>query len=155
MVLATVRIVPRPGQEEETLRAVRAVADSARALPGCVTGEILREIAPPWALVYSATWLDERRLENHLISDDYDLLLKLVEVSAEPPSVTFRVVSETRDLSWVERLRLGDSAPRSTSPHPPIASPVDLADRRSAGRLRVHRPRPVTKRANGERNGDT
>lgn len=119
MVLATLRIVPRPREEEHTLAAVRTVADSTRALPGCVHGEIYREVDPPWALVYAEAWADERHLEEHLLSPDYDLVLDLMESSAEPPSLEFRLVAETRDLAWVERLRLDHSGERRATPGPP------------------------------------
>jgi quinol monooxygenase YgiN len=105
MIFATLRIVPRPGQEEHTLRAMRKVADSAKALPGCVVGKILREVTPPFGLTYSETWQDEELLERYLTSSGYDLILHLLEASVEPPTLCFRVVSELRDLSWVEQLR--------------------------------------------------
>ena len=105
MILATIRIVPQPGQDERTLELMRSVADSAKALPGCVVGRILREISPPWGLLYSEAWQNERRLEQRLISSTYDLVLQLLEASFEPPTVSFLFVSETRDLSWVEELR--------------------------------------------------
>jgi len=130
MVLATIRIVPQPGQDERTLELMRAVADSAKALPGCVVGKILREISPPWGLFYSETWRDQRRLEQRLMSSSYDLVLQLLEASFEPPTVSFLLVSEIRDLSWVEELRR-----RSCEPGPGPASGrrgkiIDLSDPR-------------------------
>src|SRR5262252_6828703 len=52
-VISIIRIVARPGQEDHTLRALRAVSDSATALPGCLSGTILREVDPPRAFVYA------------------------------------------------------------------------------------------------------
>jgi len=101
-----IRVVPRSGQEEHTLRAMRSFADSVKAQPGCAAAEILREAAAPGALVYLETWLDELHLEQHVTSRDYDLLLGLVESSAEQPGVEFRFVAETRGLAWVEQLRI-------------------------------------------------
>ena len=107
IVLATVRIVPRPGQEEHTVELVRAFADSTRALPGCDGASALVETRAPWALVYAETWRDEHHLESHLRSPSYDRMLHVMEASAEPPTVSFRFVSESRDLAWVEELRFG------------------------------------------------
>jgi quinol monooxygenase YgiN len=113
MIFATIRIVPQPGQDERTLEVMRAVADSAKALPGCVVGKILREISPPWGLTYSETWHDQRRFEKRLTSSGFDLVLQLLEASFEPPTVCFQLVSEVRDLAWIEdlRRRSGDSRP--------------------------------------------
>ena len=123
-VLSLIRIVPRPGQEEHTLRALRSLADSVRAQPGCAAAEILREGTAPAAFVYAETWHDEGHLARRVTSPDYALILGLVESSAEPPSVEFHFVSETRGLAWVEELRLrgtgspeGGDAVVSGEPH--------------------------------------
>jgi quinol monooxygenase YgiN len=105
MVYSLIRIVPRPGQEEHTLRAMQSLADSVRALPGCAASSILREVNAPWAIVYAEVWRDQEHLEQHMISPDFDLMLGLVESSAELPNVEFSFVSETRGLAWVEELR--------------------------------------------------
>jgi quinol monooxygenase YgiN len=140
MIVATVRIVPRPGQEEHTLRAIRSVADSARALPGCVVGKILREVTPPWGLTYSETWQEEELLARHLTSSDYDLVLHLLEASVEPPTLSFRVVSELRDLSWVEQLRS-----RRTRSHT-VASSTGRAKVVDIGRQDITNKSPSTRR---------
>src|SRR5262245_7960493 len=142
MVLATIRIVPQPGQDERTLELMRAVADSAKALPGCVVGKILREISPPWGLFYSETWRDQRRFEQRLMSPSYDLVLQLLEASSEPPTVSFLVVSESRDLSWVEEVRRRNEAPRLRNGEPRLGPTsrrrgeiVDLSDSRAKHRF--------------------
>jgi len=140
MVIATIRIVPQPGQDERTLELMRAVADSAKALPGCVVGKILREISPPWGLFYSETWRDQRRFEQRLISSSYDLVLQLLEASFEPPTVSFLLVSEIRDLSWVEELRRRSGEPR---PGPPPARRGKIID--MAGPRITHRSNPASR----------
>src|SRR5689334_18637311 len=110
IVFAMIRVVPRVGQEEHTLRAMRSFADSVAAHPGCAATEILREAMPKGALVYTETWLDEAHLERHVTSREYDLILGLVESSAEQPSVEFRFAAETRGLAWVEELRFREQA---------------------------------------------
>jgi hypothetical protein len=91
--------------------------------------------------VYAETWLDEEHLAHHLGSADYEMVLGLVESSAEPPRVEFRIVSETRGLAWVEQLRLGgrgtptsDAAGGAAAPRAGATQPLTLVAPRRPGR---------------------
>lgn len=87
------------------LRALRSFSDSVRAHPGCAGATILREVSDRAALVYAESWRDDAHFEQHVVAAAYDLVLVLIESSAEQPTVEFRFGAEIRGLAWLERLR--------------------------------------------------
>ena len=54
---------------------------------------------------YVEEWQDAGDLERELRSDRFSQLLALMETSAQPPALEFRVVTETRGLEYVAAVR--------------------------------------------------
>jgi quinol monooxygenase YgiN len=111
MVIAVLDMKLPSGHERATLDALRAFWDEARAQQGCLGGGIFQEIERSDAVLFIESWSEAAHLEAHVRSPAYGQLLAIMETSTERPALSFNVVSETRDLAWVETVRLR-SGPR-------------------------------------------
>jgi quinol monooxygenase YgiN len=50
-------------------------------------------------------WQTEEDLQRHIRSDDYRKFLALIDLSSEPPELTFHRVSETFGIEYLSRVR--------------------------------------------------
>lgn len=58
-------------------------------------------------LCYSELWDTEENLRSMLRSERFTHLVELMEMSAEPPALDFRTISETHGLEFAWRARHG------------------------------------------------
>lgn len=99
-----------PGEELHLARVLQRVCDATRARPGCLAAGVYQQVGHPAETLYVEVWAEVGALQDHIRSSGFDRLLAIVETSPVRPSLTFRFVSETRDLAWVEQLRLHEGA---------------------------------------------
>ena len=109
VVITMLDISLPPGEELNLARVLQRVCDATRARPGCLAAGVYQQVGCPGETLYVEAWAEAASLEDHIRSPGFDRLLAVVETSPVPPSLTFRFVSETRDLAWVEQLRMDAS----------------------------------------------
>jgi quinol monooxygenase YgiN len=107
MVIAVLEMMLPRGHEANTLRALRVFWDSTRARPGCCGGGVFEEVGDTGLALYLEVWEQAAQLEIHVRSREYHRLLAIMETAAERPALRFNFIVETRELAWVEQLRLG------------------------------------------------
>ena len=105
MILASVTIVSGAGQRDELRRALRALVGPVRVEPGCLDCRLYEDVEDPDAFTLVEEWADPSDVERRLRSNDYRLLLQLMESSAKPPKVMFHVVEQTQGLDRVYQAR--------------------------------------------------
>src|SRR5262245_19833565 len=106
LVITILDMTLHSGQEADAARALTALCDVTRALPGCVGCDVFQQVARPEETLYVEIWNEVGALEDHIRSREFDRLLAILETSPAPPLLTFRFVAETRGLAWIEELRL-------------------------------------------------
>ena len=82
----------------------------ARLERGCLEAHVFADKEDPRRLCYSEMWDTEENLCAMLRSDRFTNLTQLMEMSAEPPSLVFLTIAETRGLEFVQRVRCGQYA---------------------------------------------
>jgi quinol monooxygenase YgiN len=112
MILASVTIIAGTGQREELRRALRSLLGPIRVEPGCLNCHLYEDVEQPEALTLVEEWATSTDVERRLRSDEYRLLLQLMESSPEPPRVVFHTVDQSQGLERVQQARLlVDSSP--------------------------------------------
>ena len=106
MIQASVTIVAPEQQRDTLLRALRAQVSAVRGENGCLGCRLYQDVEEPDALTLVEEWDSAADLRCRLRSDDYRLLLHLMESSREPPRVLFRAVEMARGLDLVLEARL-------------------------------------------------
>ena len=105
MIIAILELTVSPEHDAETRRWLRSFYQATNARPGCIGGGVYHASGSPKPILYLEMWQQQKQLEAHIRSPEYDRLLAIMETSASPPALTFGFLSETRGLEWVEAVR--------------------------------------------------
>lgn len=105
MVLAILRIKSHPPRGKELVQALRTLMRAARAEKGFIACQLYSETDNTNSICYEEAWRDPKALDDQVRSARYTHLLTLMEAAAEPPSLEFHFVAETRGLEYVAALR--------------------------------------------------
>ena len=100
MVQLLVRLVARPDEAPEVLRALRSVLRPATLARGCCFAQIYVEANDSQRLEYLEEWDDPEELRHQLKSERFVHLLELLETAAEQPVVEFRIINEKYGLEY-------------------------------------------------------
>ena len=98
-----------PRQTQSLVAALQSLARLAGLERGCLEAHVFTESNDPRHLYYSEAWDAEENLRSMLRSERFTHLVELMELAAEPPSLAFWTISETRGLEFARQARLGQS----------------------------------------------
>ena len=103
MVQLLVRLLARPDEAPEVLRALRLVLRPATQARGCSFAQIYREANDSQRFEYLEEWDDPEELRQQLKSERFVHLLELLETAAERPVVEFRIINEKHGLEYFDK----------------------------------------------------
>jgi quinol monooxygenase YgiN len=112
MVQLTVRLTAAPGRAHQLVQALHALMRRAQQNEGCSAAHIAADATAGDEFWYSEDWEDVEALEGDMRSDRFSQLLALMETSAQPPLLEFRLIAETRGLEYVTAVREAADARR-------------------------------------------
>jgi len=107
----SLRAYPRRSRSLAT--ALQSLARLARLERGCLEAHVFADKEDSRRLCYSEVWTAEENLCAMLRSERFTRLAELMEMSAEPPSLAFRTITEIRGLEFARRARRGQNDFRS------------------------------------------
>jgi quinol monooxygenase YgiN len=110
MILVTLTVSVPPGRREEMVNIFWLLLGPLRVEPGCLACALYQCACNGDVLLYVEEWATPEQLERHMRSSRYELLLAVMEASAEPPVLRYHLVSGTRGLEYLEAVRLGSAA---------------------------------------------
>jgi quinol monooxygenase YgiN len=105
MIHATVTVIAPPGQRERVLEALRSLLSPTRVEPGCLSCRLCEDVEVLGSFTLVEDWATPADFVRRLRSDPYRRLLIIMEHSAEPPEVQFRVVCEVLGIEAVHVAR--------------------------------------------------
>lgn len=101
----SLRIVAPREQQEEILGVLRMLMAPLRVDPACTGCRLYRDIEEGRVLAFEEEWRSRKDLERHMRSDDYRILLSLLDCSTEPPEVNLQTISDTRGMELMASLQ--------------------------------------------------
>jgi quinol monooxygenase YgiN len=110
MVQLQVRITAATGQFHQVIEALHSVMRGVLREGVCSEAHLASDVDEGNVAWYFEEWPSAEEFERHLRSDRFARLLAVLEISAEPPSLQCRLVSESRGLDYVAAQR-GVAAP--------------------------------------------
>lgn len=116
MIIESLGLMARRDNRKELQAALSFLIGPTRVESGCVSCHLYQDVVNPNGFRFECSWRSETDFVCHLRSEIYKQLLILMELSAEPPSVQFRTVSETRGLEFVHATRKQEPGPVSDDP---------------------------------------
>ena len=105
MVQLTVRLTATSGRAHQLVEALHTRMRRTRRQSGCSDAHIAADVDEADAFWYVENWENVQALEDELRTDRFSQLLALMETSARPPLLEFRVITETRGLEYVTAVR--------------------------------------------------
>lgn len=105
MVQLIVRMTATAGREHDLVEALHTQMRHTRRQGGCSRAIITADVDEAHTFWYCEDWQDAARLEDELRTDRFSQLLALMETSAQPPVLEFRMIAETRGLEYVAAVR--------------------------------------------------
>ena len=105
MYIVTLRIkVPRD-QRHRFLDAARRVVGPTEVQPGCMNCRFYQDLNDPDAVFLVEEWETRRDLDQRLKSEDYRIVLSLLDMSEESPDFKISAISNTEGLEALEAIR--------------------------------------------------
>jgi quinol monooxygenase YgiN len=105
MIIALVELLPSPGNKQAILEILRIAQRGARTKASCVGCDIYETVDSSHKILYLEQWRNVEDLHRHIQSSMYLRVLNAMDLSAEPPTVVFYKVSDTKSMDLIESLR--------------------------------------------------
>ena len=108
MFQLSLRMVVRPDDAIEAVRALRSITIAAQVERGFMDSRIYQEAGNPDVLCLEEDWTNEQALQSHIRSHSFTELLLLMETSPEKPELEVRSIGAQLGLEYVEAVRFGE-----------------------------------------------
>ncbi len=89
----------------EAIEILSSVKQRTKFESGCVGCNVYRDVDSANALMIEEIWKDEKDLERHLRSDEYQKILLVAEMASAPPEIRFYKILRTSGVETVEEAR--------------------------------------------------
>lgn len=110
MVQLTMRLTATSGRAPQLVEALHTRMRRTQRQSGCSEAHIAADVDEADAFWYFENWENTQALDDELRTDRFSQLLALMETSARPPLLEFRVITETRGLEYVRAVREASDA---------------------------------------------
>ena len=101
MIQATFRLVAPEGKLQEFRNVLLHVKGPTESFPECRVCWLCQDVTNDHALVYLVQWDSQEDLESHLRSERFRRLLPYIEMSVEPPVVSFGSIEHIRGIEFL------------------------------------------------------
>jgi quinol monooxygenase YgiN len=101
MIQASFRLVAPAGKRREFLGVLLCLKGPTEALAQCRACWICQDVDDDHSLTYLVQWDSWEDLESHLRSERFRRLLPYIEMSVEPPVVSFGDIEHVRGIEFL------------------------------------------------------
>jgi len=105
VIFSVIDLLPSLKNRGQLLEILRSLVDLTRPCPGCMGCWLSEDDFLRNHVLYAEQWETEEALHEHIRSDLYLRLLSAIELSQQPPEVSFYYTTETKGLNLVETVR--------------------------------------------------
>jgi quinol monooxygenase YgiN len=89
------------------MNSARLIPGPTRIQPGCISCRLYQDLDESDAVFLVEEWESRKKLDRHLNSDQYRVILSLMEASDRFPDIKINTVSKTEGLEAIEVVRNG------------------------------------------------
>jgi quinol monooxygenase YgiN len=94
-----------PDKVDATMLSLRSLVERIRAEAGCVDCSVYMDTEIRNRIVFIQLWRNEADLQRHLRSEEYQMILLIMETAVTPPKIKFNTISETHGFEIIEEAR--------------------------------------------------
>lgn len=104
MIQFSVRLFAPPEKSDEIIRAVRCRLDHVRVESGCLGCHLYQDLEDPQVLGFEELWNELADLQRHATTAFFRELLVWVELSTQPPEISFQNVTSQCGVGYLSSL---------------------------------------------------
>ena len=101
MIQATFRLVAPEAKRREYLDVLLSLKGPTEALAECRACWTCQDLANDNVITYLVQWDTQEDMESHLRSERFRRLLPYIEMSVEPPAVSFGSIENIRGIEFL------------------------------------------------------
>ena len=105
MVIVSLRFRVPHERQKTILNAAKLVLGPTRIKPGCIDCRLYQDLDEPDALFLLEEWESRQKFERHINSEQYLIILSLMEASDQLPEIKINTISRTEGLEAIAAVR--------------------------------------------------
>jgi quinol monooxygenase YgiN len=105
MIIALLKISPMPDKRQAIIEILMSVKTMTIFKPGCISCDIYEEHGDG-KILYIERWQAKENMHQHIRSNLYLRILNSMELSSEPPEVSFHEGGETTGIELIQAIRM-------------------------------------------------
>ena len=94
-------------RRKDFMNSARLILGPTRIQPGCISCRLYQDLDESDAVFLVEEWDSRKKLDRHLNSDQYRVILSLMEGSDRFPDIKINTISKTEGLEAIEAVRSG------------------------------------------------
>ena len=94
-------------RRKDFMNSARLILGPTRIQPGCISCRLHQDLDEPDAVFLVEEWESRKKLDHHFNSDQYRIILSLMEASDRFPDIKINTISKTEGLEAIEVVRNG------------------------------------------------
>ena len=106
MLNIMLRIKVQSGRRKDFLDTARSIIGPTSVLPGCISCRLSQDLNDPDIAYLIEEWETREDLDTRIRSEEFRVILSLMELSDESPEIKFFTVSKCEGMEVIERLRM-------------------------------------------------
>ena len=107
MIIVTLRIKVHRERRRYFMDSARLIVEPTRIQPGCISCRLYQDSDEPDVVLLVEEWESRKELDRHINSDQYRIILSLMEASDQFPEIKLNTISKTEGLEAIEAVRSG------------------------------------------------
>ena len=105
MIHSSLRMELPPAKMAEALGILTPMAERIKVDPGCLGCHLYMDMLEKNVLMFEQLWRSEEDLTRHLQSNEYRIVLLVMEMALVQPEVRFDVIARTSGFETIELAR--------------------------------------------------
>jgi quinol monooxygenase YgiN len=104
VILATLKMIVRPERRGDLLEAMRGMLEPARVERGCLNYCLYEDVEDRNTFFLLEEWETQQDLERHILTENQQRLLTVMDFLSEQPELRFNTVSHTVGMDLIENV---------------------------------------------------
>jgi quinol monooxygenase YgiN len=107
MITVTLRIKVSHKRRKDVMNSARLILGPTRIQSGCISCRLYQDLDEPDAVFLVEEWESREKLDRHFNSEQYRIILSLMESSNRFPDIKINTIYKTEGLEAIEAVRNG------------------------------------------------
>lgn len=107
MIAVSLRFRVSHKRRKGFMNSARLILGPTKIQPGCISCRLHQDLDEPDAIFLVEEWESREKLDRHFDSDQYRIILSLMEASDQFPDIKINTISKSEGLEAIEAVRNG------------------------------------------------